>query len=1264
MILNQKSILQILEFMYSNTYIKTVYLLVGALLINACATFKPYVKPGYDESASAGSELTNSIFVVSGYDSDPVKSASMHRALRQQLSQAPESSTLLMLGNLGPRSGFPDSSHLERRNEYDRHIAPSLETIKSFAGKSLVIPGLNEWANGRKRGLSTVTDLQDHLTEVLDNEEILLPGDGCPGPVEVSLSDETVLLVINTQWWFQTGINEEESSCEIKDKGSFLVALSDAIKRNYQKQVIVAGFHPLYSNGPSSGFYPAGKYFLPPVIGTLHAWYKRRIGDPQDVSNPSYKIFRGVMRSLFKKHSNLIYLSGKEKSFQYFNKTDVHMIVTGSFSGATATTKGREAEYAYGKEGYTKINQYANGEVWLEFWGVNGESSELVHKRQLYKWTSPVIAEKDLSKFDFSGQTITAKATDKHDKPKKKRPGLSGLNYRKEWGADIEGVEVINLGTEKGGLTPIQRGGGMQTRSLRLQDPTGKQWVLRSVEKFPANALPPELRGTFADDLVTDQVSTSHPYGALVVPSMAEAVNVYHANPRLVYLPDDPRLGIYQQDFANAVYVFEERADDDKWGDDPSFGKPDEIVSTLKLVEKMKKDSDHRIDEPHAIRSRLFDIVLGDWDRHDDQWRWSRFKKEEKYGEKVSLYRPIPRDRDQAFFLGDGGLLKFGSHKWGQPKFQGFKSEIRDVKGLEFNARYFDRYFITESDWSTWEEQTTFIQENLTDQVIETAIKSWPKEIYELNGEKIIVKLKKRRDDLRLYAREFYEFQATIVTVLGTEKADKIVIERLSEDQTKVTLFRVSKKKREVKGKYYERTFNATETKEIRVYGLGGKDEIEVTGDFKGIKTRIIGGEGDDVFDVQSGKKTIIYDNVTGTQITNAGGASVRTSDNNEGINRYNRSEFKYNVAAPMFFGGFNPDDGILIGGGVSFTKHGFRKDPFKSKQTFLFDVAPKSSSFNFKYVAEYNHVIGKWDLTTNFDISEPSFADFFYGYGNGAELDADAREEDTQFYRARYSQIKFTPALRRRWNDDKHELSIGGLYHRINAETEDNDEEPGRFLFDYSAQRLAEDNFQVLDEGRDFAGGFLSYGFDNTNNSVVPTSGFRFDLSGRVLQQIGDEEELNSGQFASSLSAYFSIGKSDRVTIASRIGGVITSGDFEFYHAARLGGNSTLRGHRRLRFAGKQAAYWNNDIRIKLFDVRSRLILGPVGITLIADAGKVWADGLTGEIVGDDDIHGSVGGGIWVAPFKKLVIGFDYTKSLSLSDEDGVPFVRFGFFF
>ncbi len=63
------------------------------------------------------------------------------------------------------------------------------------------------------------------------------------------------------------------------------------------------------------------------------------------------------------------------------------------------------------------------------------------------------------------------------------------------------------------------------------------------------------------------------------------------------------------------------------------------------------------LDEASYIRARLFDMLIGDWDRHEDQWRWASFKENGK-----TIYRPIPRDRDQAFsIMADGALLNFAT---------------------------------------------------------------------------------------------------------------------------------------------------------------------------------------------------------------------------------------------------------------------------------------------------------------------------------------------------------------------------------------------------------------------------------------------------------------------------------------------------------------------------------------------------------------------------------------------------------------------------
>src|SRR5690606_12102008 len=115
-----------------------------------------------------------------------------------------------------------------------------------------------------------------------------------------------------------------------------------------------------------------------------------------------------------------------------------------------------------------------------------------------------------------------------------------GSNYRAEWTTPVR-VKVFDIAKEQGGLKPTQRGGGMQSKSLRLEDAKGNEYVLRSIEKNPAKTLPEEFRETFVKDIVVDGISASYPFGALSVPPLATAAGIPHATPQLVYVPDDPR---------------------------------------------------------------------------------------------------------------------------------------------------------------------------------------------------------------------------------------------------------------------------------------------------------------------------------------------------------------------------------------------------------------------------------------------------------------------------------------------------------------------------------------------------------------------------------------------------------------------------------------------------------------------------------------------------------------------------------------------------
>ncbi len=57
------------------------------------------------------------------------------------------------------------------------------------------------------------------------------------------------------------------------------------------------------------------------------------------------------------------------------------------------------------------------------------------------------------------------------------------------WATPVE-VPVLDIGKEAGGLVPVKRGGGQQTLSLRLENPDGVQYVLRSINKDAGRSLP------------------------------------------------------------------------------------------------------------------------------------------------------------------------------------------------------------------------------------------------------------------------------------------------------------------------------------------------------------------------------------------------------------------------------------------------------------------------------------------------------------------------------------------------------------------------------------------------------------------------------------------------------------------------------------------------------------------------------------------------------------------------------------------------------
>ena len=78
---------------------------------------------------------------------------------------------------------------------------------------------------------------------------------------------------------------------------------------------------------------------------------------------------------------------------------------------------------------------------------------------------------------------------------------LFGADYRDLWAMPVE-VPVLDLQHYAGGLRPVRRVGGQETKGLAMKGADGRDYTFRAIDKDPTSILPEELQDTWARGLV------------------------------------------------------------------------------------------------------------------------------------------------------------------------------------------------------------------------------------------------------------------------------------------------------------------------------------------------------------------------------------------------------------------------------------------------------------------------------------------------------------------------------------------------------------------------------------------------------------------------------------------------------------------------------------------------------------------------------------------------------------------------------------------
>ena len=803
-----------------------------------------------------------------------------------------------------------------------------------------------------------------------------------------------------------------------------------------------------------------------------------------------------------------------------------------------------------------------------------------------------------------------------------------GANYRKEWNTPLK-VPVIDLSKEHGGLTPKKRGGGKQTKSLRLEAPDGREYTLRSIAKFiTSKTLPGDLQSEAAADLVSDGVSASYPYAALSIPVLAEAAGIPHGTAKIVYIPDDPKLGEFRKDFANMMALYEERL-------------PDTVrkgYNTDEIVEKLEKDNDNDLDQLALLRIRILDMFVMDLDRHEDQWSWGAYD-----NGKGKMFYPIAKDRDQAFYINQGVIPRFVTAPSLVPQLEGFKAKSKDIRRFNFASRNLDRFFLNELTEQEWKKTVDEFLSKMTDEVIEKALAQQPVEIRDISAGKIISVLKNRRNYLAAEVMSYYRFISEIVSVTSSDKKELFDITRNDDGSMLVQVYKVNKDG-DQSVKMYERKFDGAVTKEVRLYGFDGDDRFTVHGSNDKIKIRMIGGGGQDVFEntAKSGGGVVYDKSDGGNKIT---GPFRNRMSKDSAVNSFQRIYYKYNESTPFISATYNKDDGLFLGLSYTFTRQGFRRTPYKTLHKISVNRAFATGAFNFKYRNEFIGALGPHtDILTDIEIRAPRNTTNFFGYGVNSVF---VKSKKIDYYRTRYNVGEFSLLIRKRFSD-KVTMTIGPTFEYYDLNKEDNLK---KNIFLTPPAGL---NFSTLYHHQLYGGGKFSLSVDTRNNKVMPEKGVLWQTTVRSLVGLNDSS-FNLTQLNSDFSFFVKL-IPNRLIFANRTGGGINMGQgFEFYNSQYLGNDDNLRGYRKERFAGRSKLYNQAELRLRLGNFKTYLFPGSFGLFAFFDAGRVWVKNDT-----DKKTLTGYGGGFWFSPLRRILLSIGY----AVSKEDKLPVIGFGWQF
>lgn len=336
-------------------------LAVTLLAAAGCSHEEPYVRDGRQGEAPvpAPEEVVQRVVLIGDAGAPAVRGEPVLELLNDLVSEAPDRTVVAFLGDNIYPAGLP-AEDAPGRAAAERALGAQIEATGD--ARAVFIAGNHDWANSGPDGLSAIR--RQAAWVAAHGGAVMSPGPGCPGPAVHDLPGVR-LVTLDTQWPLHD--YERDGECS-----SAAATMSSALAPADGRPVVVAGHHPLRSQGPHGGFHSLEEWVIPsrwygpgwarrlpplPGLRPLSRYWNR---SSQDLISSENRRLRARISSALSARPPLVYAAGHEHSLQVFDGGDVAsmLVVSGAGSSDQTTPVGHDETtlFAHSHPGFMVID--------------------------------------------------------------------------------------------------------------------------------------------------------------------------------------------------------------------------------------------------------------------------------------------------------------------------------------------------------------------------------------------------------------------------------------------------------------------------------------------------------------------------------------------------------------------------------------------------------------------------------------------------------------------------------------------------------------------------------------------------------------------------------------------------------------------------------------------------------------------------------------------------------------------------------------------